>query len=268
MTSARDRHRPGELPWGWWLRACDDYLEDEQGRHWRSVREAFWQGELGFCDVYVAPEQHELMLRALSSRDVRWIETTEREYELFGGDMMFSRFYSCWLQSIGMLATTNGSGVAVGPLEAGLSAEGRSVLLMLRATRDPTWEELPQAAVVAAVAASVRGAAGYDREESLRMFENTVGFRRQVFARERIGRSYLITLTGLVTGVFARMPTRRVTWSLAFDDDVIRDDLFAWIATRIEHWDRWGEMAYDKGADAFTQHLLGMFVVSQSARST
>jgi hypothetical protein len=28
----RERHVPGELPWGWWLRARDGVLEDEEGR--------------------------------------------------------------------------------------------------------------------------------------------------------------------------------------------------------------------------------------------
>lgn len=40
-----------DLPWGWWLRADATGVEDEQGRRWKSVRDAFWRGRLGFPDV-------------------------------------------------------------------------------------------------------------------------------------------------------------------------------------------------------------------------
>jgi hypothetical protein len=255
---------PGELPWGWWLRANGHMLEDEQGRRWQSVRAAFWQGELGFCDVHFAPEQHELMLRVLSLEDTQRRAELESQYELFNGDMMFWRFYMCWLQSVGMLAGKTSSGTVPNPLETGLSPEGRSVLLMLRATRDPAWEKLPMTEVLAAVATPALGTAEREREQVLQAFEATVGFRRHVFARERVGRSAVITLTGLASGPGARMPTRRVNWSLSFNDAIVRDDLFGWMAARIDRWDHWGELAYRKGADAFTQHLLGLVLASQS----
>lgn len=77
----------------------------------------------------------------------------------------------------------------------------------------------------------------------------------------------MITLTGLQVGHPARMPTRRVTWSLSFDSRAVRDDLFAWIATRVEHWDRWGDVAYRKGAEALTQHLLGSIIALGTGQS-
>ena len=91
----RDRHRPGDLPWGWWLRVRDGVLEDEDGRTWRSVRDAFWQGELNFPDVHFAPEQHELLLRALSALDSPCSDANESRHDLFSGDMLFWRFYQC-----------------------------------------------------------------------------------------------------------------------------------------------------------------------------
>ncbi len=263
----KDRHRPGELPWGWWLRVNGNYLEDEQGRRWRSVRAAYWEGELNFPDVHFAPEQHELLLRSLSLIDTRGRGEVESRYELFVGDMMFWRFYMSWLFSIGMLTRTNAAGMVLSPLDAKLSPEGRSVLLMLRATRDPAWEELPMVDVITAVVSSMGGNAALEREKALQTFEDAVGLRRHVFARERIGRSYVITLTSMAIGQGTRMPTRRVTWSLSFDDAIVRDGLFAWIATRIDHWDRWGEIAYHKSAEALTQHLLGLLVASQAAAS-
>ena len=258
----RERHSPGKLPWGWWLRARGGVLEDEDGRTWRSVRDCFWQGELGFGDVHFAPEQHELMLRALSSRDSRWSDSSEHRDDLGADDMMFWRFYQCWLASIGMIDTSNSMGAQFSPFDGGLSPEGVSVLLMLRATREPEWEDLPMAEVLDAVASSSRTAADDARERALQAFEEAIGLRRHVFARERIGGSHLVTLTGMSGDPGARMPVRRVTWSMAFRETTTRDDLFAWLATRIERWDDWGEMAYRKGTDAFTQHLLGLVIAS------
>ena len=259
----RDGHRSGEMPWGWWLRARSGLLEDEHGRTWRSVRDAFWQGELRFPEIHVAPEQHELMLRALSSLDSRWSASSENKYDLFNGDMMFWRFYPCWLGSIGMIATSNSVGMGLSPLDGGLSPEGRSVLMMLRATREPEWESLPMAEIIDVVAASTRTAAHDAREAALEAFERAVGLRRYVFAREQVGRAHLITLTGISGGAGARMPLRRVNWSVSFNDANTRDDLFAWFAARADRWDEWGEMAHRKGADAFGQHLLGLVLASR-----
>lgn len=79
-----DRHdrRAGDLPWGWWLRVNGSVIEDEQGRTWRSVRDAYWQGELRFPAVHFAPEQHELVTRVLTAIHARWYAADERQYDL------------------------------------------------------------------------------------------------------------------------------------------------------------------------------------------
>ncbi|MEY4472967.1 MAG: hypothetical protein RL671_1271, partial [Pseudomonadota bacterium] len=139
----------------------------------------------------------------------------------------------------------------------GLSSLGRSVLMMLQATREPEFERLPMAGVVAAISASV-GLDAAARERALNTFEQQVGFRRHLFAREHLGRRYLVTLTGLKVG--ARMPTRNIAWSQSFADAKSRDDLFAWLAERVHRWDDWGEIAYRRGASALTSHLLSVIV--------
>ena len=242
-----------ELPWGWWLRAGPGGFQDENGRKWRCVRDAFWEGELGFAPVHVAKEQHELMLRVMTAIGMNWHGVEEHKHDLFGGDMMFWRFYQCWLASIGMVEMSP-CGSA---LHAPLSALGRSVLMMLQATREPEFERLPMAAVVAAVSAD-RGADAEARESALAAFEREVGFRRHVFARESIGTNHLVTLTGITVG--ARMPTRNVAWSQSFADARSRDDLFAWLAERVHRWDDWGELAHHQGANALTSHLLSVII--------
>ena len=243
----------GELPWGWWLRAGPGGFQDECGRTWRSVRDAFWEGELGFPPAHFAEEQHELMLRVMTAIGTDWHGVKEHTHDVFGGDMMFWRFHQCWLASIGMVETSPWES----PLDAPLSALGRSVLMMLQATREPEFERLPMAAVVAAVTAD-RGFDAEARERALAAFEREVGFRRHVFARETIGTNHLVTLTGIRVG--ARMPTRKVAWSQSFADARSRDDLFAWLAERVHRWDDWGELAHHQGAKALTSHLLSVII--------
>ncbi|MDQ1158548.1 hypothetical protein QE385_002875 [Sphingomonas sp. SORGH_AS 950] len=258
MATARERHRPGELPWGWWLRANGAHFEDEDGRKWTSVRDAFWRGELGLPDTYALREQLEFLLRVLLSVDMAECGESERRFDLFRGNPVFRTFYMCWLGTVGLLQRGSTDD---------LSPEGRSVLMMLIATRDPEWEDLPIADVMAAAVAASRDASDRDREQALQNFERAIGLRRHVFARETVGQSHAITLTSMASGSPARMPVRRVTWSLAFDDQSVRDNLFAWIAARVDNWDHWGRMAYSKGGDAFTQHLLGLVVASRSPQT-
>lgn len=129
--------------------------------------------------------------------------------------------------------------------------------MMLQATREPEFERLPMLAVVAAVTAA-KGLDAETRERALLAFEREIGFRRHLFAREEVAAHYLVTLTGIKVG--ARMPTRNIAWSQSFADASARDDLFAWLAERVHRWDEWGELAYRKGADALTRHLLSVIV--------
>lgn len=249
------------LPWGWWLRVNGGIIEDGEGRQWRSVRQAFWEGHLGFPATHVVPEQLELLLRVLASLGRRWLGTDEGKHDLFGGDMLFWRFYQCWLSSIGLIA----AGPNVEPLSAGLSEEGRSVLLMLQATREPAWAALPIDAVIEAVRNADRTVADEERERALQMFERAVARMPLLFARESVHGRHLVTLTGLDT--VARMPMRKVIWSLAFPDAQVRDDFFGWLAERVHRWAEWGDLAYSKGADALTQHLLGLLASKLPGRN-
>ena len=250
------RHDGGraDLPWGWWLRVKDHGLEDEDGRSWETVREAFWEGHLGFPSTHLVGEQLELLTRVLNATDRRWFDFTENRDDLFDGNMRFWRFYMCWLASVGMLQVNE----RTPPLEAPLSDLGRSVLAMLQATREPAWVDLPFGAVMDAIVRPGRGAADDAREQALRSFEREAARLPHVFAREMVGRRPSITLTGL--GVQARMPVRRVIWSQSFGGEKARDDFFGWLAARVDRWEDWGGIAYSKGAAALTQHLLGLVV--------
>lgn len=264
MTESDPRDGP---PWGWWLRQEGGGFLDAEGRRWRGVRDAFWRGRLNMPDVHYADEQQELLLRVLASIDRRGASGSSPVVDLFGGDAAMWRFHLCWLASIGLIDMVEDrrTFLPTSPLRAGLSEEGRSVLLMLRLTRDPEWEELPMRGIVEAVARSEWSAVDGAREEALRIFERSLGVRRWTFARERLPNAFLVRLTGIDS--HARMPTLGVMWSLGFGEARLRDDLFAWLATHVDRWDDWGERAYRKGAVEFTRHLLTVFVADTVGRS-
>ena len=245
-------------PWGSWLRVFDSSVEDAEGRRWRSVRQAFWEGHLGFPPTHLASEQVELLTRVLVAIDHNWINANEHRHDLFGGAMLFWRFYQCWLSSIGLLE----AGPRVEPLSATLSDEGRSVMAMLQATREPAWVDLPFNAVVDIVRGAGRGVAEEDRERALRAFERSVASRPQVFAREFLNGAHLVTLT--ILDLRARMPMLKVVWSQGFVEESVRDDFFAWLAMRVGRWEDWAEIAYRTGADALTRHLLGLLAAGLS----
>lgn len=255
------RRMEGVQPWGWSMRVRNGVIEDADGRQWRDVRQAFREGFLRFPSADLMEEQMELLLRVLASIERHWIGPEETKHDLFDGDMLFWRFYQGWLRSIGLIEDQRASDSFSPPL----TELGRSVLLMLQATRQPEWIDLPFVAVLAAVRHADRTGADDDRERALRTFERAVTDLPYIFARETLHGRYVVTLTGLDT--VARMPMRKVVWSLAFSDDRARDDFFGWLADRVNRWADWGALAYSKGADALTQHLLQILVAAGTLRS-
>lgn len=256
-----DSGRDQPLPWGHWLTQVGYKVEDGKGGSWRSVREAFWVGRLGFPSIHFVPEQQELLLRVLSAIERGTGSRSEGMNDLFSGDMMFWRFYMCWIVST-RLAEVDHRG---SPLAPRLTEEGVQVRLMLSATAEPAWAELPMADVVDAARRAHHGAPEELREAMLQSFERETATRPTGFARKAVGRSHMVVLTGLSTD--GRMPLRRTFWSLGFADPVLRDDLYGWLAQRVHRWDDWAAMAYSKGADGLTQHLLTLMSASISGRA-
>ena len=245
-------------PWGWWLRVEGGFVVDEDGRKWTSVRDAYWQGRLGFPPVHVAAEQPELLLSVLTSLHRRFVDGAEGKVDLFGGDMIAWQFYHCWLVSTGLCERPPKGALG---FEATLTDEGRAVMRMLHATRDPAWAHLP----MREVRTSGRDAADAARERELQAFEAEAVHLPWIFGRRRVAASFVVTLTGMA--VDSRMRTLRVVWTQAFADEKTRDDFFAWMAERVERWEDWGRIAYHRGADALTRHLLEMVVVSPPGAS-
>ena len=89
-----DRHP--DLPWGYWMVSSgavpgEPPLIDENGREWRSVREAFWVGRLGMPSIHAAwaNEIMEFMASYLAIIDGRFVAREERVQDVFLGDGHF-----------------------------------------------------------------------------------------------------------------------------------------------------------------------------------
>ncbi len=234
------------MPWGWWLTSDGATLRDEDGQSWSSVRDAYWIGTLGFPSRVGSAEEQERLLRALVSI------AQQRDYwpglinELFGGDRSFWTFYEGWLVSIGLYARKPGA------YSGSLTVLGKSVMRMLQATRKPQWVALPMATVFSELDA-IRGGATVD-EASLQSFEQQASAMPFRFMREKVGASFLVTLT--MIDLQQSMPLRRVVWGQSFKDERHRDCFFAWLASKVEHWEDWKNIAYLHGPSFLTDHLL------------
>jgi hypothetical protein len=58
------------------------------------------------------------------------------------------------------------------------------------------------------------------------------------------------------------MPLRRTLWMQSFSDNLSRDRFHVWLAHRLDRWEGWGKMAYQRGAPVLTQHLLAMVMTA------
>lgn len=52
----------------------------------------------------------------------------------------------------------------------------------------------------------------------------------------------------------------RTVWTQAFSDPDSRDDFYLWLVERVDRWDAWCDMAYNRGGSTLTQRLLAMVV--------
>lgn len=136
-----------------------------------------------------------------------------------------------------------------------LSPEGHAVLLMLASTRKPNLAPLP---IGLPTLESFHGLADNptedERERLIAEQEKAARHLRYQFTRQDLGGQPAIVLSGI--GLGPNIPLTRVLWSMTFMDSYARDRTLFWMHERIDRWLDWGELAYRKGARAFTEHLL------------
>ena len=257
-----------ELPWGSWMRTSASSLGnvtivDEHGRHFPSVREAFWTGRLRMSRVNprVMNEQLELMLASFASRHRGIVAIDEAAHSLFAGDHLYQRFWAYWMHAEGLLD----GGFRDDPLDGKLASEGIAVLRMLAATRPIELNAVP----VGRAAVKFFGAPDSPDECDRARFEAAEASARMLrFAvvRERAFGCDAISI--LHRDPSDIIPVARTIWHMAWPDAALRDLAYRWMANRVDRWTSWGEMVIHDGAEALTQHLMVCLFVDRTDQRT
>jgi hypothetical protein len=251
-----------DLPWGSWMRTSTSgsgsvTIVDEKGRHWQSIRDAFWAGRLrmSLANRHIQQEQLELMLADLASRHRGIVAPPERQHLLFGGDHQFLRFFSYWMHAEGLVDGTFRNE----PLGAKPSAEGLSVLRMLAATRPLELNAIP----IGRAAVELFGDPDTENECSRERFAAAeIGTRtlRFAFIRELVFDEFAISL--LYRNPKDTIPLARTIWSMRFSNEHLRDRTYQWMHGRIDRWTSLGEIVLKNGASALTEHFLMLAMAS------
>lgn len=248
--------RNHELPWGYWLHSdgapYGAPLVDENGRRWENVREAFWIGRLGMPRSLMMEEHLERLMTYLAVTGRRVVHVGESVHDLFAGEQDFERFYRTWVFSKGLVGGDP-------PFGGGIGVEGHAALVMLTATRPSLVRGIPVgreaiAMLAPSKASDVETAAWLDRIEAM---SAELPFR---FERRELWRKPAVALVG--DGLGGVVPLRRTLWMQSFSDNPSRDRFHVWLAHRLDRWEAWGGMAYQRGAPVLTQHLLAMVMTA------
>jgi len=250
----RTKHIDPELPWGSWLairtvRGRRVYVDQATGEEWRSLRSAFWHGRLGHRDAgkEPPPEQLELIHAVLAARARRpRIREAEEAADLYQGSTLFRTVHLEWLAGHGLIV---GSDVIN---EARPSPEGRSVLLMLHATRPyETRENRPSGATVRQL--ERLGVGCEEREVRAARTERIASTWDAAFLRRDFGGLHSVVLD-VRTGASGAKP--HPEWALALDGKEQRENFYEWLCCRMDRWPAWAALATAEGPDVLTQKLL------------
>ena len=243
------------LTWGSWLTLDEDGVRDDDGNRWNSVRDALMLGRLQLSGKR-DDEQFELLsafLLAVSRGiEAKFVETLD----LFGGSRDYYAFYRRWLTGQGILLDD-------GRADNRLTDEGRSVLLMLAATRDFEKGPLP----VGEDEVSPEPAAD-DKAEREAWFAEIDALGSKMpgrFRRQDVGGKPIIVT--MADGVGERMKLRRTLWSQAFGDAESRDTFYHWLCLRVHRWPDWTGDAWRGGQDELTAKLVSLLAADLASHA-
>lgn len=251
--------RNPNLQWGYWLHQDGQHpvLVDEDGRRWGSVREAFWVGRLGmrsgrhtFMEVEL-----ERITAVLAAIDRRRVPVAESIHDVFRGERDFRQFYQLWLYGLGLTAGDEPFGTA-------LSAEGGAALIMLAGTR-PSRIRHVGVGLEAISTMMPDDASEPELSAWLDRVDAAAARLRFRFVRHELWGKPSVALIG--DGLGGELPIRRTIWTQTFSDHASRDRFLVWLAERLDRWEKWGRMAYERGASHLTQHLLATFVAGSGS---
>ena len=249
--------RDFSLPWGSWLTLGEDgFIHDEEGNRWRSVRQALMQGRLRIPSTR---DDYDLFTAFLLSFDGAPYSPFVDTLDLFQGNWEYRGFYRDWLQGHELIEHV--------PQESAyrLTPEGRSVLLMLAATRG--FEDGPIPVGEDSVAAGPAGDGRAEREAWFAEIDALAERMPSRFVRRDVGGRPMIVATAEAMG--GRIKLRRTLWTQPFGSAESRDLFYRWLAMRIHRWPDWVGDAWRGGQQGLTARLLSLLaadLVDHAAR--
>lgn len=261
-----EQHRLPGLPWGYWYTIDahgdpDLPLVDEKGVRWASLRSALWIGRLrmGYSNISVFDAQLEFLLAVLVAIDRTLCTHSEAIEDLFGGDWRRGAHYSQWLEGHGLIDTTH-----LLP-QAKLTSEGRAILAMLIATRDPALMAKPIGLGSLAAYAAIRPEPDIAAmEQAIARAEASLPPMPIAFARHTVDNTPAIVLIGPAR---SRISVSETIWALQFDSGHVRDMFYTWLLIRADRWERWTQIVQRQGALALTRHFLSLRIAEDEERS-
>jgi len=247
--------RDFSLPWGSWLTLDVDGVHDEDGNRWNSVRDALIKGRLQLLGTR-DDEQFELLTAFLLTVS-RGVEATFVEIlDLFSGSREYYRFYRRWLAGQGILVDGRGT-------HNRLTDEGRSILLMLAATRPFQKGPLPVGDDAVSAAPAADDSTG--REAWFAEIADLAATMPGRFIRRDVGGRPMIV--AMADGVGERMKLRRTLWSQAFGDAESRDTFHHWLCLRVHRWPDWIGDAWRGGQDELTTRLVSLLAADLASHA-
>lgn len=252
-------HIDPELPWGYWLKldgSGSQTLTDDEGRKWPTIRDAFWQGRLGFKKVNerTGAPMLELLLAVLVNKSRRASWGAERQTDIFGGNTLLEHHFNLWMVREGFLSPGD-SDVWCG---GDITAEGWSVMLMLGATRPQPVRAMRPTSVSVQELVSL-GIGPLPAKERMREVEAASIKWPAAFQRRTVGTKFTIALEK--RDAEAPVPVMRTVWSQTFADERSRDAFFDWLCVRVDRWQEWATLAWSESGTALNGRLMSLIAL-------
>lgn len=265
-NSPYEMRRNPRLPWGYWM-TIDTYgdpdlpLVDEDGTRWQSLRTALWSGRLGMGDSYFdkIENQLEFLLAVLVAIERTVSSHSESAKDLFDDDWQKAAHYSMWLEGHGLIEEGDRLNRAT------ITPEGRAIIAMLMATRDPDLMAKPIGLRSLATYAGMRPEP--DRaamEAAIARAEASLPAMPIAFARHTVADTPAIVLIGPAR---SRIAISETIWALQFDGEHERDLFYRWLLSRADRWERWVQIVERQGAQALTRRFLSLRIAEDAERS-
>lgn len=250
--------RNPDLPWGHWYLYDEDeggFYADEDGCRWSSLRNALWCDGLGMPGDLAVHATHtalEFLLHLLLALDRRVLKHEEIVNDFFNGAWHCQEHYGYWLYTVGLIERASGM---FDPYASSLTAKGLAVLKLLANIRHASDAPVPLGMRWNNVFGGLVEEADLDQIKTLlnkqEAFADNLDYR---FVRCEIDRRPSVALIGERLG--PNIPHRRKLWSFEFPDIHARERFYLWLHERLDRWEVWGELAYERGGRAFSEHLL------------